>query len=47
MLDYAANAVTYWPVDTIRSQFVETCKARHLDSDQVLREFLTDAPDVE
>jgi hypothetical protein len=47
MLDYAANAVTYWPVDIIRSQFVETCKARHLDNDQVLHEFLTDVPDVE
>jgi hypothetical protein len=47
MLDYAANAVTYWPVDAIRSHFEGTCKAHRLDSDQVLREFLTDVPDVE
>jgi len=26
MLDYAANAVLYWPVETIRQRFEETCR---------------------
>lgn len=47
MLDYAANAVAYWPVETIRSQFERTCETRRLDGDQVLREFLNDAQGVE
>jgi hypothetical protein len=47
MLDYAANAVAYWPVETIRSQFERTCETRRLDGDQVLREFLTDGQAVE
>jgi len=47
MLDYAANAVAYWPVETIRSHFERTCEAHHLDSDQVLREFLIEGRDDE
>jgi hypothetical protein len=47
MLDYAANAVAYWPLESTRSRFERTCEARHLDSDQVLREFLAEAQDVE
>jgi hypothetical protein len=40
MLDYAANAVVYWPVETIRAQFVATCTVAGRDPDQVLAEFL-------
>jgi hypothetical protein len=47
MLEYAANAVAYWPTEAIRSRFEQTCEARQIDSDQVLRELLTDAHDVE
>lgn len=47
MLDYAANAVAYWPLETLRSRFDRTCADRHLDGDQVLREFLTEAQDIE
>jgi hypothetical protein len=48
MLDYAANAVAYWPLETIRSSFERTCENRNLNSDQVLREFLAEAmSDVE
>lgn len=47
MLDYAANAVAYWPLETIRSHFERTCIDRHLDSDQVLREFLAETHDIE
>jgi hypothetical protein len=28
MLDYAANAVVYWPVETIRARFEEGCRQR-------------------
>jgi hypothetical protein len=47
MLDYAANAVAYWPLETIRTHFERTCADRHVDSDQVLREFLSEAHDIE
>ena len=48
MLDYAANAVAYWPLETIRSSFQRTCENRSLNSEQVLREFLSEAmSDVE
>lgn len=47
MLDYAANAVVYWPLETIRSHFERTCVSHHSDSDQAVREFLGDGRDVE
>src|SRR5690242_7666739 len=31
MLDYAANAVLYWPVETIRQRFEQTCSERALE----------------
>ena len=31
MLDYAANAVAYWPVEDIRSQFEATCREAGAD----------------
>jgi hypothetical protein len=40
MLDYAANAVAYWPVQTIRAQFEANCEAQGLDTEQILGEFL-------
>lgn len=40
MLDYAANAVVYLPVETIRSRFEESHRSRSSDPDTVLREFL-------
>ena len=40
MLDYAANAVLYWPVDTIRRRFEETCRGRSLEPDMVVAEFM-------
>ena len=36
MLDYAANAVVYWPVEAIRSRF----EANHEDPEQVIASFL-------
>lgn len=40
MLDYAANAVLYWPVESLRERFDETCRERELDPDLVLADFL-------
>jgi hypothetical protein len=38
MLDYAANAVVYWPVDRIRLSFEARCVNEGLDPDQRLKD---------
>ena len=40
MLDYAANAVVYWPVETIRAWFEKTCDENGEMSADKLSEFL-------
>jgi hypothetical protein len=40
MLDYAANAVVYWPVEYLRAQFEGACAGRNLDPEQELASFL-------
>lgn len=40
MLDYAANAVVYWPIEHLRSRFEATCQARGVDAEQVLTDHL-------
>lgn len=40
MLDYAANAVVYWPVESTRSQFEERCQNKDVDPEQELKEKL-------
>lgn len=40
MLDYAANAVVYWPVDYMRERFSVTCASNELDADEQLKSFL-------
>jgi hypothetical protein len=40
MLDYAANAVAYWPIGTIGKTFENTCKEAERNPDEVLSEFL-------
>lgn len=40
MLDYAANAVLYWPVEAIRARFEKTCGQTGLDPATALAEFL-------
>ena len=40
MLDYAANAVVYWPVERIRAQFEATCQVQTLEAEQVITDFL-------
>lgn len=38
MLDYAANAVVYWPVETIRAKFQARCDREGLDPEMVFTE---------
>ncbi len=46
MLDYAANAVSYWPPDLLRTAFEEGCGARNLDPAATLAQLLArDADD--
>lgn len=40
MLDYAANAVVYWPVETIQARYEARCAADGLDSVATLDAFL-------
>jgi len=45
MLDYAANAVAYWPVEDLRIQFERTCQERGRSADEELAELL--GPDAD
>jgi hypothetical protein len=40
MLDYAANAVVYWPIEILQAQFASQCQRRGVDPDQELASFL-------
>ena len=40
MLDYAANAVAYWPAGSLESTFRESCRAQDRDPDEMLAGFL-------
>lgn len=40
MLDYAANAVAYWPVEEVRSAFEARCSKAGLDPDEELADVL-------
>jgi hypothetical protein len=40
MLDYAANAVVYWPVETIRSRFEASCEKQKRDPAQALADLI-------
>ncbi|MDQ3830656.1 MAG: hypothetical protein M3361_15405 [Candidatus Tectomicrobia bacterium] len=45
MLDYAANAVIYWPIETLQAQFERQCQRRGVDPDGELASFLERAQD--
>ena len=47
MLDYAANAVVYWPVDRLRATFEAGCGAQGRGPDDVLAESLGEELDIE
>ncbi|MGY4255292.1 hypothetical protein ACVI1L_002360 [Bradyrhizobium sp. USDA 4516] len=40
MLDYAANCITYWSLETLQSGFEKTCRELGRESDAALRELL-------
>jgi len=40
MLDYAANALLYWPVEKIQGMFNSTWEAQNRKPDEILKEFL-------
>jgi len=42
MLDYAANAVMYWPVETIITQYEKKCENNDCSPDQTLENFLNE-----
>ena len=47
MLDYAANAVAYWPVEEIKAKFEARCEANEEDPQEVLTDFLGDENDAD
>lgn len=47
MLDYAANAVRYWPLGRIQAQFEATCEVRKENGADLLGAFLGHDPDTE
>jgi hypothetical protein len=47
MLDYAANAIVYWPADRIRATFESECKASGKDPEATVRQLSGEGQDVE
>lgn len=47
MLDYAANAVVYWPVEEVRAKFEARCKDNEEEPEEVLATFLGDDGDAD
>jgi hypothetical protein len=43
MLDYAANAVAYWPASSLRSMFEEFCRSKGAEPESLLADFLSTA----
>ena len=43
ILDYAANAVSYWSIDEIVSKYQQTCEITNQDSEKILDTFLGDS----
>ncbi|HEV7394961.1 MAG TPA: hypothetical protein VGN86_00510 [Pyrinomonadaceae bacterium] len=47
MLDYAANAVVYWPISHMRERFAASCRSTGVDPDEKLSAFLGEEGDPE
>lgn len=47
MLDYAANAVVYWPIEMIRARFETHCQLHGRDPEQAVAAFLGPESDAE
>lgn len=43
MLDYAANAVMYWPIEKVMAAYERTCQSRGVDASLTLSEFLRES----
>ena len=43
MLDYAANAVVYWPIEKIQAEFERQCESNGADAETELTDFLESA----
>jgi hypothetical protein len=47
MLDYAANAILYWPIERVRLMFEERCASEGRDPEECLKEFISGSGDIE
>ncbi len=47
MLDYAANAVVYWPLEDVRARFEANCDSAGEDPDQTLSLFLSEERSID
>lgn len=47
MLDYAANAVAYWPVEEVRAKFESRCERNDEDPEEVLTAFVGEDQDID
>jgi hypothetical protein len=47
MLDYAANAVVYWPVEEIRAKFESRCEKNDEEPEEVLASFLGEDQEID
>jgi hypothetical protein len=47
MLDYAANAIVYWPIEQVRTMHESRCEQDGIDPEMCLREFVGTECDVE
>jgi len=47
MMEYAANAVVYWPMEEIQGKFDAVCQEKGLNSDDELNAFLGPSGDVD
>ena len=47
MIDYAANAVAYWPLEQLITRFKADCESKGLEPEQVLADFLGPAVELE
>lgn len=45
MLDYAANAVAYWPIEQVRAYLDATCQQQGIDADQAVLDVLGEEAD--
>lgn len=47
MLDYAANAISFWPIEKIQDEFRASAEKQGEDPDRVLQDFLGEGQDVD